>query len=53
MGGERYDIEFEKKVSEDFSPKGKDTEYINVAWNHSYKIMKIFIDDRKSLYGIS
>lgn len=53
MGGERYDIEFEERVNKEFSIQNKDADRIGEAWTHSYKILKVFIDDRKSLYGIS
>ena len=53
IGGERYDIEFEKRVNSDFVAKDKYPQYINDAWAHSYNILKPFIDERKSMYGIS
>ena len=53
MGGERYDTEFEKRVNSDFAVKDEYPQYIDDAWTHSYNILKPFIDDRKSMYGIS
>lgn len=53
MGGEKYDTEFEAKVNSDFAPQGKNSGNIADAQEHSYKILKIFVDDRKSLYGIA
>lgn len=53
IGGERYDIEFEKRINSEFVAKDKYPQYINDAWKHSYNILKPFIDERKSMYGLS
>ena len=53
MGSERYDIAFEEKVNKDFAVKDKYPQYVKDAWTHSYNIMKPYIDERKSMYGLS
>ena len=53
MGSERYDTEFEKKVNSEFVVKDKYPQYIKDAYTHSYTILKPFIDERKSMYGLS
>lgn len=53
IGGEKYDTEFEERVSKEFVPQGKNSNCIAAAQEHSYKILKIYVDDRKSMYGLS
>lgn len=53
MGSERYDTAFAEKVSKEFAVKDKYPQYVNDAWTHSYSILKPYIDERKSMYGLS
>ncbi len=53
IGGEKYDKEFSARVEKEFTAKNKNTSAFNDAYEHSYKILKVYIDDRKSMYGLS
>lgn len=53
MGSEKYDKEFSARVEKEFSAKNKNSGAIDAAYEHSYEILKVYIDDRKSMYGLS
>ncbi len=53
MGSEKYDKAFEERVNKDFVSKNKNSGCVNSAQEHSYKILKPYIEDRKSMLNIS
>lgn len=52
IGNERYDADFEEKVNTDFKCENKNTTNIKGAWDHSYAIIKPYVDEIKSLNGL-
>lgn len=53
IGSEKYDKDFESRVNKEFASKNKNSGCIDVAQEHSYEILKPYIDSRKTMYGIS
>ncbi len=53
MGGEKYDVDFEARVNKDFVAQNKNGGCIVAAQEHSYSILSPYIEDRKSMLGIS
>lgn len=53
MGSEKYDKDFESRVNSEFSSKNKNSGCIDAAKEHSYSILKPYIDERKSMMGIA
>ncbi len=52
MALEAYDNAFTERVEKDFVYKVVSRNSIVDAWNHSYAIMKPYIQERKDIYGI-
>ncbi|MBR2868897.1 MAG: hypothetical protein IKB88_07555 [Clostridia bacterium] len=49
LGAEAYDKAFAERVSKKYTPEILESELVSDAWEHSYEIIKPYIEERKEL----